>query len=98
MGKYGPVCRACGAEHDSLVWAHCSACHRTFSTERNFDQHRRGPACLDPALVGLVPSPTRGTYLPGGGLWVAPAEVQERAQEAPAATQATSGPSAERAA
>lgn len=33
--------------------SHCGACHRTFSVISNFDLHRRGGRCVDPAAVGL---------------------------------------------
>ena len=51
----------------------CVVCGEVFSTERNFDAHRRGPYevggryCLDPKDAGLVPRCTKnGTY------WVSP--------------------------
>jgi NAD-dependent SIR2 family protein deacetylase len=36
----------------------CTACHRTFSTEANFDKHRRGSYtegryCVDPESLGM---------------------------------------------
>jgi hypothetical protein len=53
------TCGGCDTTWTGLGRAHCSACHRTFSTTSWFDRHRdqRGPrgTCLDPAtLDGLV--------------------------------------------
>ena len=36
----------------------CTACHRTFSTEANFDKHRKGDYatgrhCVDPKTLGM---------------------------------------------
>lgn len=39
-----PLCR-CGKHWSSLVWAHCSVCHETFSRVRNFDRHRKNGVC-----------------------------------------------------
>jgi hypothetical protein len=54
------VCGKCAARWGGLTTAHCSACHRTFTTVANFDRHRAGSHapgirhCLDPATVGFV--------------------------------------------
>lgn len=41
-------------------YAHCTACHQTFTTPNNFDRHRRGDTdarqCLDPRDCGFVPA------------------------------------------
>ena len=44
----------CGARWTGLRVAHCSVCHRTFTTVANFDRHRRGGRCVDPASVDMV--------------------------------------------
>jgi hypothetical protein len=53
--------------------AHCAAdCHRTFTTVRNFDRHRRDGRCLHPADVGLVPRERAGYVafgLPASEAW-----------------------------
>jgi hypothetical protein len=45
-------CR-CGTRWGGERTCHCPSdgCHETFSTVDNFDGHRRGGACLDPAEV-----------------------------------------------
>lgn len=48
-------CNGCTARWDGYNTCHCAACHRTFTTIKNFDLHRRGQ-CLPPAAVGLVRS------------------------------------------
>lgn len=49
--------------------ARCASCGETFSTERGFNLHRRGPwaarKCADPVSVGLVQD--------AGGIWRRPA-------------------------
>jgi hypothetical protein len=59
MGGEPHGCRR-GARWWSLHTAHCGSCHRTFSRVSNFDAHRRGGACVDPASRGLVER---------GGVW-----------------------------
>lgn len=50
--SYPGSCK-CGRRWDSATAAHCSNCHRHFSTVKNFDLHepnrRRG--CQDPATL-----------------------------------------------
>lgn len=45
----------CGRKWAGLREAHCTLCHRQFSTVRNFDAHRinRGPVteCVDPLTI-----------------------------------------------
>lgn len=80
MASHEP-CRQCGK-----VWGgeacHCTVCCRTFSTENNFDRHRRGEFwpvnerhCKDPAEIGLVLLASRAYECwgqPGGNKdWVA---------------------------
>ncbi len=43
--------------------AHCGACHRTLGSVTDFDRHRVGGACVDPASLGLVER---------AGLWASP--------------------------
>lgn len=61
------TCGGCPKRWTGFRKAHCSSCHRTFSTVANFDRHR-SPAglhgsCRYPALVGLVQR---------GGVWSMP--------------------------
>jgi hypothetical protein len=57
-GEWG--CARCPARWGGLTTAHCSACHRTFTTDAASQKHRAGSHergerhCLDPAKVGLV--------------------------------------------
>lgn len=51
--------------------AHCARCHRTFTTVANFDRHRAGGQCADPASRGLVRN--------GRGQWTT--EVDEQVRE-----------------
>lgn len=54
------TCPRCDAAWTGLATAHCSACHRTFTTVSAFDKHRDGSHsrgtrhCVDPETVGLV--------------------------------------------
>lgn len=48
---------------------HCATCGEHFTTPTNFDRHRRGGACMDPASVGLVPASGRR---PGARVWARP--------------------------
>lgn len=65
-------CSHCDATWAGFGIAHCSSCHRTFTTTANFDRHRAGSKdrrfiageCSDPAERGLVPN--------GRGQWSAP--------------------------
>lgn len=42
----------CGREWDGANQAHCTVCHRHFSTVANFDRHRPSyDGCLDPAHI-----------------------------------------------
>ena len=50
--------------------AHCSICHRTFTTAANFDKHRRGGNCVDPATLGMVTA--------GRGIWRIPMTDEDR--------------------
>lgn len=43
--------------------AHCGACHRSLGSVTDFDRHRVGGACVDPAGLGLVEV---------AGLWASP--------------------------
>jgi hypothetical protein len=50
---------ACGKTWRGATRAHCSGCHRTFTTVGASDKHRIGEfgvdrRCTDPATVGLV--------------------------------------------
>jgi hypothetical protein len=45
----------------------CSECEGVFSTEGNFDRHRRGGSCLSPETCGLVRGPK--------GVWRQPGPV-----------------------
>lgn len=49
-------CR-CGRQWTGLREAHCTVCHRHFSTPRNFDYHRQATenatVCLDPTEVSV---------------------------------------------
>lgn len=43
----------CGRQWAGLREAHCSVCHRHFSTPRNFDYHRSSGSCADPLTVSV---------------------------------------------
>ncbi|MFD9734373.1 hypothetical protein [Umezawaea sp. NPDC059074] len=47
------TCRGCSTIWTGSVMCHCSArdCHRTFSSPKTFDRHRRGGQCQDPATL-----------------------------------------------
>ena len=45
--------------------AHCTSCHRTFSTVSNFDRHRKDGVCKNPARLGMKQN-SRGTWLMDG--------------------------------
>lgn len=62
------ACR-CGTRWSGERAAHCAAagCHQTFTTVGNFDRHRRGGTCHDPATIGLTER-TRSGYT----LWSQP--------------------------
>ncbi len=53
-------CPKCRLGWSGLSTAHCTACHRTFTTIGAFDRHRTGShakdtrSCLAPDTVGLV--------------------------------------------
>lgn len=58
--KEPPVkCGGCTHRWWGLRMAHCSECHRTFSTPRNFDRHRTGDVesrtCGTAGLVEVRP-------------------------------------------
>jgi NAD-dependent SIR2 family protein deacetylase len=51
----------------------CTKCFRTFSTENNFDRHRKGEYktgryCVDPRSVGLKKNPN--------GVWVGKSDTK----------------------
>lgn len=63
----GPhTCGRCPARWGGANTSHCSMCHRTFSTVRNFDKHldhaRDRLVCLAPEDKGLVID-SRGIYV-----------------------------------
>jgi hypothetical protein len=43
-------CR-CGRRWTGLAQAHCTVCHRHFSTDGAADRHRKQASCMDPLLV-----------------------------------------------
>lgn len=45
---------SCGARWHNLRNAHCVGCHETFSSDTNFDLHRRGMTCLPPDCRGKL--------------------------------------------
>jgi hypothetical protein len=52
-------CSNCYSRWGGLKTAHCSACHKTFTTPWAFDKHRDGSHvtgrfCREPEAVGLV--------------------------------------------
>lgn len=49
----------------ALKYAHCSACHVTFSTVNNFDRHRRSFQCLTVEESGLVLNSRGIAHQPG---------------------------------
>ena len=47
-----PASCTCGRKWTGLAQAHCTVCHRHFSTVANFDRHRPGTkGCQDPASL-----------------------------------------------
>jgi hypothetical protein len=67
MGKL--MCGGCNKRWTGFKMCHCASCHETFSTEHNFDRHRKKKSeaggCIPPADVGLVCN-SRGTWkMPG---------------------------------
>lgn len=46
-------CAGCTRRWGGFRTAHCAACHTTFSTVYNFDEHRKGGVCNLPERVGL---------------------------------------------
>jgi hypothetical protein len=53
--KLRHTCGGCPARWSGERTSHCgSGCHRTFTGVGNFDAHRSGGRCLDPAEIGLV--------------------------------------------
>ena len=58
---------SCGAEWTGLVECHCVVCHQSFSTDRNFEDHRTGDyevgrRCYSPTELSAL------TLLPSGRL------------------------------
>jgi len=45
------TCNGCEHTWTGLSFAHCSACHRTFSSVTGFDRHRVAGRCVDPAIM-----------------------------------------------
>lgn len=46
-------CAGCAHTWTGLAFAHCSGCHRTFSSVSGFDRHRLRGQCVNPAERGL---------------------------------------------
>ncbi|MGZ3715269.1 MAG: FDXHR family putative zinc-binding protein [Ktedonobacterales bacterium] len=72
------TCGGCDTRWRGLGAAHCSGCHKTFTSVAAFDKHRRGSHanntrhCVDPESIGLVPARRDwpGWQLPG--TWTGP--------------------------
>ena len=47
----GYTCGGCTNTWTPLTAAHCSICHRTFSSASLFDRHRSGGVCVDPKIL-----------------------------------------------
>lgn len=67
MARYnGEIrCGGCDEHWKGLDAAHCSVCHRSFTSRTGFDRHRTGPVdqrrCVDPPKIGYELKPlTRG--------------------------------------
>ncbi len=58
-------CRGCDRRWESIAQAHCSACHRHFSTTGNFDAHRDRGRCKAPSRIGM-----KTVDRAGGKVWV----------------------------
>jgi hypothetical protein len=58
------TCAGCPRRWTSTAEAHCGSCHAHFHTAAEFDGHRRGGQCCDPATAGLIEH---------GGVWGTPA-------------------------
>lgn len=63
---------SCNAWWTGIAAAHCSGCHRTFTSVSGFTTHRKRGACGDPEALGMVPADRKwegwalpGTYTPG---------------------------------
>lgn len=79
-----PASCKCGRRWSGLGQAHCSICHRHFSTVTNFDRHKPSyDGCLDPAAITnrrtgnpvlkLSSGPLGGTWV-GFGEYVGPSD------------------------
>jgi len=60
---FGSNC--CDARWGGFNTSHCAACHVTFSTVGNFDRHRRGGVCVDPAEFGMAVNKRGYMAMPG---------------------------------
>lgn len=63
---------SCNAWWTGIAAAHCSGCHRTFTSVSGFATHRKRGACADPEALGMVSADRKwegwalpGTYTPG---------------------------------
>lgn len=59
-------CGGCDTRWNGTAKAHCSGCHRTFSTTKIFDSHRKYYKCVDPSSIGLNLSEGVWSYPPKG--------------------------------
>lgn len=67
------TCSGCPASWASLAYAHCSACHATFTTAKNFDKYRSQGVCRLPSDVGLELGERGAWKTPGpegGRTWI----------------------------
>lgn len=63
-------CKDCGRQWTGQEVCHCTACHETFSTEDNFDGHRKHGRCAKPRKVIVGGYRLKAVAGPYGKTWV----------------------------
>ena len=92
-------CTTCNRTWTGLAEAHCTSCHRHFTTASAFDLHRVGPTdtrhCTDPTTLTRGDGAPKLTVTPrkSGEVWGYPSGGQTRLGRLPTAPHpATAGP------